>query len=60
MKLKLSFAGYQKQKTKKFSFVENIGINSSKAKLLLLKLIHLFARKALFVKKLEIEETKTT
>jgi hypothetical protein len=31
-----------------------------KAKLLLLKLIHLFARKVLLVKKLEIEETKTT
>ena len=32
----------------------------SKAKLLLLKLIHLFARDVLLVKKLEIEETKTT
>ena len=32
----------------------------SKAKLLLLKLIHLFARKVLLVRKLEIEETKTT
>ena len=31
-----------------------------KAKLMLLKLIHLFAREVLFVKKLEIEETKTT
>ena len=31
----------------------------SKAKLLLLKLIHLFAREVLLVKKLEIEETKT-
>ena len=31
-----------------------------KAKLLLLKLIHLIAREVLFVKKLEIEETKTT
>ena len=31
-----------------------------KAKLLLLKLIHLFARKVLSVKKLEIKETKTT
>ena len=29
-----------------------------KAELLLLKLIHLFARKVLLVKKLEIEETK--
>ena len=29
-----------------------------KAKLLLLKLIHLFAREVLLVKKLEIEETK--
>ena len=37
-------------------------INSllSKAKLLLLKLIHLFAREVLLVKKLENEETKTT
>ena len=31
-----------------------------KAELLLLKLIHLFAREILLVKKLEIEETKTT
>ena len=31
-----------------------------KAKLLLPKLIHLFAREVLLVKKLEIEETKTT
>ena len=31
-----------------------------KAKLLLLKLIHLFAREVLLVKKLEIKETKTT
>ena len=31
-----------------------------KAQLLLLKLIHLFAREVLLVKKLEIEETKTT
>ena len=31
-----------------------------KAKLLLLKLIHLFAREVSLVKKLEIEETKTT
>ena len=31
-----------------------------KAELLLLKLIHLFAREVLLVKKLEIEETKTT
>ena len=30
----------------------------SKAELLLLKLIHLFAREVLFVKKLEIEENK--
>ena len=29
------------------------------AKLLLLKLIHLFAREVFLVKKLEIEETKT-
>jgi hypothetical protein len=32
----------------------------TKAELLLLKLIHLFAREVLLVKKLEIEETKTT
>ena len=32
----------------------------SKAKLLLLKLIHLFASEILLVKKLEMEETKTT
>ena len=31
----------------------------TKAELLLLKLIHLFAREGLLVKKLEIEETKT-
>ena len=31
-----------------------------KAKLLLLKLIYLFAKEVLLVKKLEIEETKTT
>ena len=33
---------------------------ANKAKLLLLKLIHLFAREVLLVKKLKIEETKTT
>ena len=33
---------------------------NAKAELLLLKLIHLFAREVLLVKKLEIEETKTT
>ena len=32
----------------------------SKAKLLLLKLIHLFASEILLVEKLEMEETKTT
>jgi hypothetical protein len=32
----------------------------AKAKLLLLKLIHLFTREVLLVKKLEIEETETT
>ena len=32
----------------------------AKAKLLLLKLIHLFAREVLLVKKFEIEETMTT
>ena len=34
--------------------------DSTKAKLLLLKLIHLFAREVLLVKKLETKETKTT
>ena len=33
---------------------------ADKAKLLLLKLIHLFAREVLLIRKLEIEETKTT
>ena len=37
-----------------------LNISSTKAELLLLKLIHLFAREVLLVKKLEIEETKTT
>ena len=32
----------------------------TKAELLLLKLIHLFTREVLLVKKLEIEKTKTT
>ena len=32
----------------------------TKVELLLLKLIHLFAREIIYVKKLEIEETKTT
>jgi hypothetical protein len=35
-------------------------LGSNKAELLLLKLIHLFAKEVLLVKKLEIEETKTT
>ena len=35
-------------------------ISGHKAELLLLKLIHLFAREVLLVKMLEIEETKTT
>ena len=35
-------------------------MNFDKAKLLPLKLIHLFATEVLLVKKLEIEETKTT
>ena len=35
-------------------------VHDGKAELLLLKLIHLFAREVLLVKKLEIEETKTT
>ena len=34
--------------------------NQIKAELLLLKLIHLFAREVLLAKKLEIEATKTT
>ena len=34
--------------------------HSAKAKLLLLKLIQIFARAVLVMKKLEIEETKTT
>ena len=34
--------------------------DKSKAKLMLVKLIHLFAREVLLVNKLEIEETKTT
>jgi hypothetical protein len=32
----------------------------NKTKLLLLKLIHFFAREVLLVKKIQIEETKTT
>ena len=41
--------------------LQNITLKTiSKAELLLLKLIHLFARVVLLVKKLEIEETKTT
>ena len=44
----------------KQSTLTNVMSNSSKAELLLLKLIHLFAREVLLVKKLEIEETKTT
>ena len=39
--------------------MENI-VTLSIAELLLLKLIHLFAREVLLVKKLEMEETKTT
>ena len=39
--------------------MENI-VTLTIAELLLLKLIHLFAREVLLVKKLEIEETKTT
>ena len=38
----------------------NLNILHLKAELLLLKLIHLFAREVLSVKILEIEETKTT
>jgi hypothetical protein len=36
------------------------GEKMTKAKLLLLKLSHLFAREVLLIKKLEIEKTKTT
>ena len=46
-----------------FTFITYLSLldpTASKAKLLLLKLIHLFARDVLLVKKLEIEETKTT
>ena len=50
---------YQK-KMNDISYKECISINSVKAKLLLLKLIHLFASETLLVKNLEIEETKTT
>ena len=39
---------------------ENIQFCRHKAELLLLKLIHLFAREVLLLKKLEIKETKTT
>ena len=38
----------------------SISASLSKAELLLLKLIHLFARKVLLVQKMEIKETKTT
>jgi ABC-type polar amino acid transport system ATPase subunit len=38
----------------------SISASLSKAELLLLKLIHLFAREVLLVQKLEIKETKTT
>ena len=38
----------------------DVALFDSKAELLLLKLIHLFAREVLLVKKLEIEETKST
>ena len=34
--------------------------NNIKAKLLLVKMVHLFAREVLLVEKFEIEETKTT
>ena len=44
----------------KQSTLTNVMSNSSKAELLLLKLIHLFTREVLLVKKLEIEETMIT
>ena len=43
-----------------YSFYRLFQNKFSKAELLQLKLIHLFAREVLLVKKLEIEETKTT
>ena len=46
--------------TKYLSYLNPKGEDDSKAELLLLKLIHLFASEVLLVKKLEIEETKTT
>ena len=39
---------------------KSLYISDTKAKLLLLELIHLFAREVLLVKKLEIKEAKTT
>jgi hypothetical protein len=39
---------------------QNFYSKFGKAELLLLKFIHLFAREVFLVKKLEIEETKTT
>ena len=41
------------------NFVLSSIIRYTKAKLLLLKLIHLFAREVLLVKKLKVNETKT-
>ena len=47
-------------KTKGVSYSwNNKNIMNTEAELLLLKLIHLFAREVLLIKKLEIEETKT-
>ena len=39
---------------------QKVRLNFFKAKLLLLKLIHIFTREVLLVKKLEIKETKIT
>ena len=47
---------FLRQMQGKFNFSQLL----PESKLLLLELIHLFAREVLLVKKLEIEETKTT
>ena len=48
------------EKTTKFSEISSLFLTGTTAKLLLLKVIHLFAREVWLVKKLEIEQTKTT
>ena len=50
----------QQSKFNQYFVVQNMHVTHGKAELLLLKLIHLFAREVLLVKKLAIEETKTT